>query len=115
MTVSAPSRGGCPLSQGATEKGREERAQGEVLLMKGRASSECASVLKREGRCADKAGVLLMTVSAPSRGGLPPVSGGNREREGGVRAQGEVLLMKGRASSECASVLKREGRVCGQR
>ncbi len=39
----------------------------------------------------------------------PPVSGGNREREGGVRAQGEVLLMKVRASSECASVLKKGG------
>ena len=36
-----------PLSQGATEKGREERAQGEVLLMNGRASSKGALGLKR--------------------------------------------------------------------
>ena len=104
-----------PPVSGGKKRGREgARSDVSPLDEERRVVGVCVGAEKGMRECADKAGVLLMTVSAPSRGGLPPVSGGNREREGGVRAQGEVLLMNGRASSEGALGLKRGGEVRGQ-
>ena len=44
----------------------------------------CVGV-EKGGRCADKAGVLLMTVSAPSRGAAPCLRG--QQRRGGRSAR----------------------------